>query len=316
MSERTLRVLVTGANGFVGSAICRALAAAGHTAIALVRPSADRGLLPAMVETVQGDFSDPAQHARILLEARANAVIHAAAVVSVGVPNLAESLRVNVEALRHFLAAARANGVERWVQISSMSAHPGNKAVYGGTKWLADRGLEECGIAWTILRPSIIYGPQRRGIFHRMVETLRKLPLVPCVGSGLEPMRPVHVDDVAGAAVAALTRPEAIGGTYMLGCAEEMNFRDFVRATVIAVKGRAPLLVPVPLPLCRIIALGGQLVLEKPPMTLDNVDGVAQAQALDIGPAVRDLGFAPRSYAVGLKECLDAGLLDTGKANA
>lgn len=316
MSERALRVLVTGANGFVGSAICRKLAVAGHSAVALVRPSADLELLPKTAEMVKGDFSDPGQHPRILGEARANAVVHAAAVVSVGVPNLAESLRVNVDALRHFLSAARNSGVERWVQISSMSAHPANKAVYGGTKWLADRELETSGIPWTILRPSIIYGPQRRGIFHRMVETLRKLPLVPCVGSGLEPMRPVHVDDVAAAAVAALARPASIGGTYMLGCTEEMNFRDFVRATVIAVKGRSPLLVPVPLPLCRIIALGGQLLLDKPPMTLDNVDGVAQAQALDIAPAARDLGFAPRSYAVGLKECLDAGLLDTGKANA
>jgi nucleoside-diphosphate-sugar epimerase len=305
----TTRVLVTGANGFVGSAICRALIASGREAIALVREGADTSLLPSGARVVHGEFHDAKSIARALEESKPEGVAHAAAVVSMGKPDLDLSMRINVEGLKTFLTAAETAGVRRWIQISSMSAHEQNKSVYGGTKWLADEALRASAMEWTILRPSIIYGPQRRGIFHKLTGLLRKLPVVPIVGSGREDMRPVHVDDVAGAVIAALDRPASVRGVYMLGCAEEMTCRDFFRETARQVRGNEPKLLPLPLWMCRIIAVVGEAVLPAPPITLDNVEGVTRAQRVDLSAAIRDLEFAPRPFREGLETCIAEGLL-------
>ncbi len=299
-----LRILVSGANGFVGSAICRVLSERGHTVVPLVRRGAELDLLPAGLEPAHGEFHDAASIRGVLRETRPDVVVHAAAVVSMGKPDLDLSMRINVEGTRTFAAEASAAGVARWIQISSMSAHAANRSVYGGTKYLADEEVRRGAPSWTILRPSIIYGPAPRGIFHKLTRLLAKLPAVPLVGSGAEDMRPVHVDDVATAVAEAIDRPESIGREYMLGCLEPMSCRDFFRETARAVRGREPALIPVPLWMCRIIAAVGEALLPAPPMTLDNVEGVTRAQPVDPAPAVRDLGFAPRRYAEGLAACL------------
>ncbi len=301
-----LRVLVSGANGFVGSAICRTLAARGHVVLPLVRRGANLDLLPEGPDPVFGEYHDADSIRAVLAARRPDVVVHAAAIVSMGKPDLALSVRINVEGTRTFAAEATRAGVARWVQVSSMSAHPANKSVYGGTKYLADEEVRAGAPAWTILRPSIIYGPAPRGIFHKLTRLLARLPAVPIIGPGTEDMRPVHVDDVATAVAEAIDRPGTIGGTYMLGCLEPMTSREFFRETARQVRGREPLLIPLPLWACRIAAAVGEALLPSPPMTLDNVEGVTRAQPVDPGPAVRDLAFSPRPYREGLAECLAA----------
>ncbi|MDX2176387.1 MAG: NAD-dependent epimerase/dehydratase family protein [Candidatus Sumerlaeia bacterium] len=298
-------VLVSGANGFVGSAVCRALLAARNwTPVALAREGADSSLLTPGVPVVRGEFHDRRSVAKALAEAKPEAVVHAAAVVSTGKPDMALSSRINVEGTRHFVDAAMEAGVRRWVQISSMSAHRANHSVYGGTKFLADEEVRRSDLAWTILRPSIIYGPARRGIFFKLVNLLRKLPVVPVVGPGREDMRPVHVDDLAMAVLMALDSPMAAGKAYMLGCAEAMTAREFFARTAAAAKGRPAPVLPLPIWLCRIIAATGEALLANPPITRDNIEGVVKAQPVEIADAERDLGFRPRSYDEGLEECL------------
>jgi NADH dehydrogenase len=290
-----MKVLVTGANGFVGSALCREALRRGHECLALVRPASSRSLVPARATEVHGDFTNGAVMADILGERQPDAIIHAGAVVSNGRPNLERAWRVNVEGTRSLLRAAEGAGVQRWVQISSMSAHPANRSVYGGTKLACDAVVRSGAIDWTILRPSLVYGPGQRGIFHRMRTMIRQLPVVPLLGSGSEPMRPVHVDDVAWAALEALERPGAVRGTYCLGGPEDWTFRTLV-GKLASAEGRRPMLLPIPMPLCRVGALLGEVLLEDTPVSTDNLEGITSAQPVDITAAESDLGFVPRAF--------------------
>jgi len=289
-------ILITGANGFVGSALCREARRRGVPYRALAREGSGTSLLPVDAEVVRGDFGSRADMDRILGSEPFDTVIHAAAVVSNGRPNLERAWRVNVEGTASLQAVASGRGVRRWVQISSMSAHPASRSIYGATKLACDGVVRSGPIPWTILRPSLIYGSQERGIFHRMRSLIRSLPVVPLLGSGREPMRPVHVDDVAAAAFACLDRPATIGATYCLGGPEDWTFRDVVERLARG-ENRSPLLVPIPMPLCRLAAVAGEVLLENTPVSTDNLDGITSAQPVDIEPARRELGFDPRPFA-------------------
>lgn len=291
-----MRVLVTGANGLVGSALCRALLRSGHNPIALVREGSNAQLVPVEAELAPGDFTHPADVTRIVSYHAPQAIFHAGAIVSSGRPNLAESRRVNVVATRALARIGAEHGVQRFLHVSSMSAHPSNGAIYGGTKYEAELALHSAAPpGLTIFRPSVVYGAAERGVFHRLMQTLRKLPIIPIVGSGQEPCRPVHADDLADAFCSALGRPESAGKTYMLGGPEDWTFREML-AELMRRMGMRKAVVPLPIPLCRVIAAVGEALTDQFPLTTDNVDGLVRAVPMTIKAAEADLGFRPRNF--------------------
>lgn len=291
-----MRVLVTGANGLVGSALCRALLRNGHTPVAFAREGSNTQLIPMQAIPAAGDFTLPKDVQRAMDEHTPEAIFHAGAIVSSGRPNLAESRRVNVLATRQLARFAAQFGVHRFLHVSSMSAHSGNSSIYGGTKYEAELALHEVAPAGlTIFRPSVVYGATGRGVFHRLQQVLRKMPIIPIVGNGQEPCRPVHADDLAEAFCAALAQPASVGRTYMLGGPENWTFREMLAELLRRMGLRKPV-VPLPIPLCRMIAAAGEAMTDQFPLTTDNVDGLVSAQPMDISLAKADLGFQPRPF--------------------
>jgi nucleoside-diphosphate-sugar epimerase len=294
------KLLVTGANGFLGSRIVLRALEEGYQVRALVRGKSDLSLLPPEgVEIFRGDLTD----AEALKQAAEgmDAVIHVGGVTPEKSPDWDLSRRVNVGGTENIITACHGAGIRRVVQISSMSAFPENPSAYGSTKYQADEVLRATGLDYTILRPSIIFGPGDRGVYAKMVKELMKLPFVPVIGNGKGPMRPVHVDDVAWAVVAVLERPNTIRKTYMLGGRDPMTMNDFLRATVEAHGKRARLL-HLPVWLCRILAKTLALVSKNPPLTEDNIAGITMAQTVDNSAAERDFGYQPRGYAESLRQ--------------
>jgi NADH dehydrogenase len=247
----------------------------------------------------QADLAHPESLATL---PRVDAVVHAAAIVSTARPDPLLSRRVNVEGTGALLARAAAAGVARWVQISSMSAHPDNRSVYGKTKLMADELVARGPIPAVLLRPSIVYTAERRGIFWKLVRTVARSPVVPLPGGGAEPMRPIHAADVAAAAVAAVERPAA-RGIYELGGPEEISFRRMVE-DIRAALGMAPRVVTLPMGLARLAAMVGERLLSNPPLTTDNLAGIARARHCDPSRAVAELGLSARPWERGLAECV------------
>ena len=300
-----MRILITGASGFVGSAICRALVGSGHTVLGLTRGSP----IPVPgVMAVAGDMSRPHEFLSLLDQARPDAIIHAAAIVSRGVPDVDASMRINVDATRALARAARETGVARWIQISSMSAHPANKSVYGGSKFAADHAVREEAPPWTIVRPSLVYGSDQRGIFFRLAQMVSVWPAIPLPGGGGDPVQPIHGDDLADLVLRALADSAPRNRTVMAGGATPYTFRGLV-AAMADMLGRRPALLPVPLPLCRFLSAGAQALLTDPPLTLDNLEGLARAQLCDNRLAIEQYDWHPRPFETGFLQCLQEGLL-------
>jgi nucleoside-diphosphate-sugar epimerase len=299
-------ILITGASGFLGRSLVRLALRQGRPVRAFVRKSSAE--LEALVaeqaqaggprgEIYQRDLTIPES-----LEGAmpgVTAVVHAAATTSETAPDEDLSRRTNVEGTRRLLEAAARAGVARWVQISSLSANPANTSVYGRTKYAADEEVRRSSLRWTILQPGTIFGPGGRGLFAKIVRLTSSLPIVPVLGPGTQPMRPIFVDDCAAAALAVIDRDETAGKTYALGCRDVITFNDFLRG-VLEMRGSRKPLVHVPFWVCFPAARVLGLFLKNPPVTVDNLVGLKQMTAPDISAAERDFGFAPLTFREGL----------------
>ena len=291
-------LLITGAGGFLGRRMVELAVERGLRVRAMVRRrQSDLVSLPAH-EIVQGDLTDPSSLANAV--GGVHTVIHAAATTSETAPDEQLSWRTNVEGTKNLLAACKQANVNRWIQISSLSANAQNNSVYGRTKFAADEEVRQSGIFWTILQPGTIYGPGSRGLFAKMVRLTKKLPIVPVFGSGKQTMRPIFVDDAASAPLDCLEHDSTIGMTYTLGCEDAITFNEFIRGIGRA-QGKRKWLLHAPLWFCFPVARLLGLVLKNPPVTVDNLVGIKQMKAPEIDSAKRDFGFAPLTFEQGLE---------------
>ena len=133
-------------------------------------------------------------------------------------------------------AAARAEGVPRLVQISAIGADRGSASAYARSKAEGERRVREAFPDATILRPSIVIGPED-GFFNRFAALARILPALPLIGGGQTRFQPVYVGDVAQAVVAALERDDSVGPDLRAGRAPGLHLR---RADALHVEGAGP----------------------------------------------------------------------------
>jgi len=248
-----MKALVTGATGFVGSAVARALVAAGWEVRALVRQGSDRRNLHALaVETVTGDLGDRASLDRAV--AGCEALFHVAADYRLGAPDPGELYRNNVEGTRNILAACRAGGLARIVYTSSVATvgippdgSPGREDTavaltdmvghYKRSKFLAEQVVQDAvraGMSIVIVNPSTPVGPGdvKPTPTGRMVLDAASGRMPAYVDTGLNI---VHVDDVAEGHLKAFHQGRD-GERYILG-GVDLTLREIL-AEICAMVGR------------------------------------------------------------------------------
>ena len=194
-------------------------------------------------------------------------------------------------------------GVKGLVHISAIGADETSESSYARTKALGEKAVRQAFPDATILRPSIVVGPED-GFFNRFAAMARVSPALPLIGGGKTRFQPVYVGDVADAAMAAVHETAAKGQTYELGGPRVYTFKQLMELMLKVIR-RKRLLLPIPFEVADMQARIAQL-LPKPPLTRDQVkllknDNVVASDAKTFA----DLGITPQAIEVILPRYLD-----------
>jgi uncharacterized protein YbjT (DUF2867 family) len=260
-----VKILVTGATGFIGPRVVHALRAHGHDVRALVR-SNERGSQVAGLgaELAIGDVTDPAS-LRAAVDGCAR-VVHLVAIIK-GKPQDFE--RVMAQGTRDLLAAAKGAGVERFVLMSALGTSEQTKDVvpYFAANWAMEQETIRSGLEYTIFRPSFVFG--RGGALPTFIKQVRYSPVVTVIGSGQQRSQPIWVDDVAEYFARAVDQSGAANRLFEIGGPDVVTW-DELYLTIAKVLGKRRRLAHVPAALAR---TGAALTQWAPgaPLTTDQI---------------------------------------------
>lgn len=276
-------VAVTGALGFVASHLFPRLAGRARRVLAVVRPGRDAAALEARgIEIRRAHLDQPATQAGAF--DGADAVVHLAGLALV--PS--------------FLPALERAGVRGGVFVSSAGVYTKLRSSGADAKRAGEAALHGSGLAFTILRPSMIYGTPADRNMVRLLRWLAKFPVIPLPAGGTTLQQPVHVEDLVSAILASLERPIAARREYDTGGPEPIALRDVIRTAARAL-GRPAWIVPIPLGPAHAAAVWARRARLPFPVSPEQVLRLAESKAVDIGPARRDLDFDPRSFQAGIE---------------
>ncbi len=307
-----MKVLVTGATGFVGTHLVNRLLQRGHAVSVLARdPDKTRNRYNRPVEAAPGNVLDPISLAAAA--AGRDAVIHLVGIINEKGEQTFD--RMHREAVENVVAAAKAAGVRRYLHMSAMGSSEDSPSEYGRTKAAGEKAVRACRLDWTILRPSIIFGPGD-GFVSLLAPIVRGNPgFIPVIGPGTTRFQPVSVYDVARVFADSLEKPETVGKTYEVGGPDVLTLNDIYREVAGAVGKPGKRLIHFPLWYGRLLASGFEWLARRgvfadPPLTRDQLRSLSRDNTADVSATLAVFGGEWKRFSLGIREYLSSGRHD------
>ncbi|WP_018640452.1 NAD-dependent epimerase/dehydratase family protein [Parafrankia elaeagni] len=282
-----MRLLVTGGSGFLGRRVVLRALDQGHQVTALVRSPSAQDLMRGLgARTVHGDLNRPAAAEAAFGEATADTLISIASLGTGHAPTV--------------VAAAEHAGIRRAVFLSTTgiftTLDPPSKRV----RTAAEATIRSSVLEWTIVRPTMIYGGPDDRNMCRLLTLLRRCPVMPLPGGGHHLQQPVHVEDLAEVVLRAAQTRAAVRRSYNIAGPEPSTFREIV-ATASDAVGRRVVCVPFPAGPVRALVRAHERRSSRPRLKAEQISRLLEDKCFPIDEARRDLGFAPRTFADGIR---------------
>src|SRR5690242_15346021 len=291
---RATPVQDTGSSGLVVTHTCRELARRGWKIRALVRnPEKAAGRLAGLpVEIVTADLRDRDALSAVLPGVAA--VVHLAAIA---IEQRGQSYEdVNTAATAMLLDIAQHAGVDRFVHMSQNGASSDSPSRFLRSKGIAEDRVRESPLAWTVLRPSVIVGPEDEFV-NVLARLVRLTPIIfPLPGGGRSRFQPIAVRDVAQAVSIALDRPTTIRGVYGIGGPAALTLREMTERILTAMRARRVIVGVSVSVLSPLIAVAAR-VLPNPPVTPSLLDLLDVDNAVPDNAITQTFGIQPTPFA-------------------
>jgi uncharacterized protein YbjT (DUF2867 family) len=289
-------ILVTGATGFSGSRIVARLAEQGARprAMARNRETALARLPLQGIELAIADTTRP-ETLRPALEG-VETVIHCAFITADRKPGPGVNYyETNTTGTRNLIAAAKAAGVTRIVELGGLGTQPGRPGSYMETRYLADEALKQSGLAWSTLGPSVQFG-KGAAFFRGLADLIQSVPVVtPVIGSGNQRFQPIWVEDVVTCILKMAQEPGRYDGRVIeIGGPEIYTYNEILDMLMEAL-GKRRVKVPGPKPIARLAASAMSALLTKPPITPAAIELFDFENTTTLDSVPYNFGFQPMS---------------------
>ena len=283
---------VIGATGRSGLALCRALAARGHSFVPVVRNVAKWQAAGLTAAPVGADL----RHSAALAQALAGAEL----VVSCAHARHSAAILSAAPGGARFVLLGSTRKFTRWPDPHALGVLEGEAA------------FQQSGRAGVMLHPTMIYGAQGEDNVQRLARWLRRLPVVPLPGGGQALVRPIHQDDVTRCILAAMAQDWRGPDSLIIAGADRVSYADFVRAVAQAAGLRRPRIAAVPAGLLRRAAAMTRFVPGLPRIRAEEVQRLLEDKSFGIDPMQRRLGVAPIGLAEGLARTFGSAAQPSG----
>jgi uncharacterized protein YbjT (DUF2867 family) len=294
-------IVITGATGFVGEEVVKQARAAGYPVRAIVRE-------PERAQWLVERYEVELFHGNVLYAPSidgamqgTNCVIHLVGIIHEWKENTFE--RTHVQATKNVVDEAKKSGVKRFIHMSALGTRENARSRYQQTKWAAEEYVRKCGMAWTIFRPSFIYGPKDKSV-NTFVQLIRRLPFVPVLGAGNTRIQPISVENVAKAFVAAIRNDDSVSKIYDL-CGPEPFTWNELYDKLQEILGTHKRKLHLPLPIARVQAAVFESILSNPPFTRDQLLMLQEDNVGDPQPAMRDFVLEEGNFDEGVARYLN-----------
>jgi uncharacterized protein YbjT (DUF2867 family) len=254
-----MKVLVCGSTGCVGRAVVRALRSRDHEVVEGARGAQD-GRHAMHIDYMQARSA--AEWAAKLSALHIDAVVNCVGILMESKHQTFD--RIHTQGPMEMFRGATLAGVTRVVQMSALGVSTDAASLstpYLHSKLLADEALAALPLQWSVLRPSLVYGPHSQSA--ALFATLASLPVISLPSHGEQQVQPIHVFELAEAVVRQLEQPDALHGVYELGGAHAMSYREMLAAYRNALGLAEALWLPVPMPLMKLGAWAAEALPQK-----------------------------------------------------
>ncbi|RMH08946.1 MAG: NAD-dependent epimerase/dehydratase family protein [Aquificota bacterium] len=307
-----MRVLLTGATGFVGRHTVKELLKEGYEVGCIVRSSAKlKEVFPGeSIKAFEVSLEDKRALLKTFEDFAPQYLIHLVGILVEDRKRGQTFMKVHYLYSKNLYEVAKTyGGIQKVVHMSSLGTHPDAPSMYHRTKLMAEEELKRSGLKYTIIRPSIILGPEQR-LFFDMWSITKLLPLVALPGGGGYLFQPVDVRDVACAFVKALKDQESNFKTYELCGDKRVSFKELLE-DIFSYWKRKVLLVPVPKALMYLGGLMVERLIQPPPFSSDQMLMMWKDNVCGLDPQVESQGVKklcgkdPVSYEESLRWSLE-----------
>ncbi|MGE5376964.1 MAG: SDR family oxidoreductase [Bacteroidota bacterium] len=290
-------ILVTGATGFIGRALVRHLSGTGQQVRVLLRPSPQSPRIPkgVPVEVAVVSLSDE-RGVRAALRG-VDHVYHLASAESQG--RRGNLLATDIEGTRTLAQAAKDAGIKRLIFLSHIGADRASAFSIQKAKGIAEEHIRQSGVPHTIIRSSVLFGPEDH-FTNILVSFMRRVPFIfPIPGDGRSLLQPLWAEDLVTCLVWALENPGMVNQTYEVGGAEYLTLRQ-VLETLMSVTHRRRMLLPLPFPYMRALIVMLDSFIPNFDISTYWLDYVSVNRTCPVDNLPRNFGLMPARFAYRL----------------